>query len=190
MGRWLAVASAAAVLGAMSSTNSFIQFPGGQAAVLSHRRSAWLEFRRSPRSCKDCAYALFVHRRGKPPRLLLQFDRWADAIWSPDDKYLAINDYEGSDTSNCLVFEVDRNLRPTDVRKAVLTRPTRLKSYEHPNLAHFYVSCGAISASNHIRGTVAGHTDSNPVKVFRHLFDLDAATGRLSWLGERRGHDK
>ena len=52
-------------------------------------------------------------------RKLIEYERHVKVLWSPTAEFVAIADFEGSDSSRCLVFSVDASKPMIDVSEAL-----------------------------------------------------------------------
>jgi hypothetical protein len=53
-------------------------------------------------------------------RTLYTYNRDATVVWSPDNRWIAINDFAGSDYTNNLLLSVDRSVPPIDLKERLL----------------------------------------------------------------------
>ncbi len=99
-------------------------------------------------------------------RTLYTYERDASVLWSPDSRWIAINDYAGSDYTNNLVVSVDRDTPPIDLKKRLLqSKPKQ----DVLGSDHLYLSARKWKSESEIELTVWGH-DSERKKGFCRCF--------------------
>jgi hypothetical protein len=77
--------------------------------------------------------------RSNADRQILEYARWASALWAPDSHRFVVNDYGGSDFSTCLVFPRDSPERRIDLADELAKQ---LKSNQAIfSNHHAYVEC-------------------------------------------------
>ena len=125
------------------------------------------------------AYAFKLHRRIGPSILLLKFDRSAGVLWAPDSGAIAINDYAGSDNSDCIIFSDLSRLDRTSLSEVISRQKLPRRANESFNEAHYYVRCLKWQSPSVVEGTLSGHTDAAPQREFKYEFVFDKKTQRI-----------
>ena len=68
---------------------------------------------------KGDGYEIYLGKdSGDEPRKIMEFERSVCALWSPDEKYLAVTNYVGSNVSEVLIFDTgmpDNSLNVYDI---------------------------------------------------------------------------
>jgi hypothetical protein len=85
-------------------------FPGENSMIRSH--DGRYSLRWAPRPTDDGSHRLLLVEL---ERELLVFDREACATWSPDDAFLAITDYAGSNVAEADVYDVEKGFSKRNV---------------------------------------------------------------------------
>lgn len=89
-------------------------------------------------------------------RTLYTYDRDATVVWSPDSRWIAINDYAGSDHTNNLVYSVHPSEPPIDLQKQ-LDRGLPEHGREIPEADHLYMSVIKWRPDEQVEFLVWGH---------------------------------
>ncbi len=101
-------------------------------------------------------HALFLRKGAhKPDIRLYSYLRNVSALWSPTGSNLVVNDYGGSDFSNCLIYVLDKGLEPIDIeselRKKMLTERDIFENH------HVYIECGRWLESSRVKVKISGY---------------------------------
>jgi hypothetical protein len=98
--------------------------------------------------------------RSNTDRQILEYARWASALWAPDSHGFVVNDYGGSDFSKCLVFPRDGPERRIDLDDKLAKQ---LKSNQSIfSNHHVYVECVGWLSSTSLRVKVSGYGETDP----------------------------
>src|SRR5216684_899985 len=87
-------------------------------------------------------------------RTLYTYDRDASVVWSPDSRWIAINDHAGSDYTNNLVLSVDQNAPPIDLKRQLLQSE---RFADIPESDHLYMSAIKWRSEKVLQFIVWGH---------------------------------
>jgi len=99
-------------------------------------------------------------------RTLYTYERDASALWSPDSRRIAINDYAGSDYTNNIVVSIDRDVPPIDLKKRLLQSKPKQDVLESD---HLYLSAREWKSESEIELIAWGH-DSGRKRGFCRCF--------------------
>jgi hypothetical protein len=125
-------------------------------------------------------HVLYLREKAKSGQeKLLEYGRHASALWAPDGRGLVINDYGGSDYSNCLVFAVASARKHVDIRAELRKQLAgeRLIFRNH----HVYIEGVAWLGADKVKVKVSGYGDIDP-KGFTLFYEysLDGSFRLLS----------
>jgi hypothetical protein len=127
-------------------------------------------------------HALYMRdEQRKTEEKLLAYNRHVTALWSPDGKGLAINDYGGSDYSNCFVFSFDGEHKKVDIRQELEQLLAASDSIFDNH--HVYVECAAWLTGHELKVKVSGHGDVSPkgfTRLYRYSIDGGIASLKRS----------
>lgn len=102
-------------------------------------------------------------------REVLKFPRQIDLLWSPDSQTMAVTDYVGSDSSDCLIVDVV-TLRMQSIAQAIQS------SVLEPAIEgnhHSYVKCLKWLSKSIVEIRVQAYGDRNPQGVMKRArFDI------------------
>jgi WD40 repeat protein len=105
-------------------------------------------------------------------RQVLSFRRHVNALWAPDSKRIAVTDYEGSDSSECRIVDVNTG-KPTSVSDAL--KGTSLESLIARN-HHAYVKCLRWRSPTVVEIEIDAYGDANPKGIKKRAqFDTTSA---------------
>jgi len=99
-------------------------------------------------------------------RTLYTYNRDATVVWSPDSRWIAINDYAGSDYTNNVVVSIDRSAPPIDLKKRLLQSRPKQQILESD---HLYLSASEWKSPSEIQLVAWGH-DSGRKMAFCRCF--------------------
>jgi hypothetical protein len=108
-----------------------------------------------------------VDEETKASQLVFRYQRNASAIFSGDDRFLAVSDESGSDLTQAVLFEQgkDRQFRPSPINIDQVVRAAFRRAYrqtEDPNLYHVYCVPRAWSADSRcLLLSLSGHSDTD-----------------------------
>jgi hypothetical protein len=97
-------------------------------------------------------------------RTLYTYDRDASVIWSPDSRWIAINDYAGSDYTNNVVVSIDRDTPPIDLKQRLLQSKPKQRILESD---HLYLSASEWKSQSEIQLVVWGHDSGRKIAFCR-----------------------
>lgn len=101
-------------------------------------------------------------------RTLYTYNRDASVVWSPDSRWIAIDDFAGSNITNNLLVSVDQSIPPIDVNERLLRAEPKqwvLKA------DHLYVAAIEWESESEIKLLAYGH-DSGRRKSFCRCFRM------------------
>ena len=107
-----------------------------------------------------------VDEETKASQLVFRYQRNASAVFSGDDRFLAVSDESGSDLTQAVLFEQgkDRQFRPSPIDIDQVVRAAFRRSYRQkqgPDLYHIYCIPRAWSAdSRFLLLSLSGHSDA------------------------------
>ena len=73
--------------------------------------------------CSSQGHELAVvlsNRKSQRTRTIYRYDRDASVVWSPDSRWVAINDFAGSDFTNNVLVSIDPSISAIDLKKRLL----------------------------------------------------------------------
>ncbi len=97
-------------------------------------------------------------------RTLYTYERDASVLWSPDSRWIAINDYAGSDYTNNVVVSIDRSTPSIDLKERLLqSKPKQsiLKS------DHLYLTASEWKSESEIDLLAFGHDSERKITFCR-----------------------
>src|SRR5260370_25321593 len=97
-------------------------------------------------------------------RTLYTYDRDASVIWSPDSRWIAINDYAGSDYTNNVVVSIDRDAPPIDLKQRLLQSKPKQRILESD---HLYLSASEWKSQSEIQLVAWGHDSGRKIAFCR-----------------------
>ncbi len=117
----------------------------------------------------------------KKRQLLYTYDRSVEVIFSDDEKWLAVNDYAGSDLAEVLIFQQQKDMeykqRENITDRAWQFVALKMGRKKRPALDHNYVQMLRWTDDHTILLCLHGHTDrQNFVEDWLCLYDLTAKT--------------
>lgn len=121
-------------------------------------------------------------------RTLYTYDRDATVLWSSDSRWIAINDYAGSDYTNNVAVSIDQSTQPIDLKKRLLqSKPKQ----EILGSDHLYLSTRAWKSDSQIELIAWGH-DSGRKKSFCRCFlmSLDGSVQQCRLPAEGTDHEE
>jgi len=124
------------------------------------------------------------HVKSDKRRTLYTFERDATVVWSPNSRWVAINDYAGSDYTNNIVFSVDQSTPPIDLKKLLLQAKPRQDILESD---HLYLSASEWKSEKEIKLVAWGHDSERKIGFCRcFLISLGGSAWqcRLSVVGD------
>jgi hypothetical protein len=99
-------------------------------------------------------------------RRLYTYDRDASVIWSPDSRWIVINDYAGSDYTNNVVVSIDQGTPSIDLKQRLLESKPKQRILESD---HLYLAASEWKSQSEIQLVAWGH-DSGRKKAFCRCF--------------------
>lgn len=97
-------------------------------------------------------------------RALYAYDRDASVIWSPDSRWIAINDYAGSDYTNNVVVSIDQGTPPIDLKQRLLQSKPRQRILESD---HLYLAANEWKSESEIQLVAWGHDSGRKIAFCR-----------------------
>jgi hypothetical protein len=91
---------------------------------------------------------------------LMGFSRHVDVAWSSGSDWLAVSDYAGSNFATCLLFSVEGNSQPIDIRHE-LTRVQAATGIIEGN-HHVYVTCSRWVTPDIVKVKLDAYGDHDP----------------------------
>jgi len=96
--------------------------------------------------------------------ILHTFDRDATALWSPDSRWIAINDYAGSDYTNNVLVSVDRNTPSVDLKERLLQSEPKQSVLKSD---HLYLTANEWKSDDEIELLAYGHDSERGISFCR-----------------------
>lgn len=97
-------------------------------------------------------------------RTLYTYDRDASVIWSPDSRWIAINDYAGSDYTNNVVVSIDPSMPSIDLKQRLLESKPKQRILESD---HLYLSASEWKSHSEIQLVAWGHDSGRKIGFCR-----------------------
>lgn len=120
-------------------------------------------------------------------RILYTFDRDATALWSPNSRWIAINDYAGSDYTNNMVVSVERGARPIDLKERLLQSEPKQSVLKSD---HLYLTASEWKSESEIELLAYGHDSERRISFCRcFLISLNGGTQQCSLPGVKDSED-
>lgn len=105
-------------------------------------------------------HALFIVNESRKQRIYLySYSRHVDISWALDSAHLYINDYAGSDNSDCLIYGVSNM---SIVRIANVLQKYNLESSQIKHNGHVYIKCSKWISNKRVAVEVSGYGGGNP----------------------------
>ncbi len=115
-------------------------------------------------------------RRLKTRRKLFDYERHIEILWNPDSKSFVLNDYAGSDYSECKIISVDEKAESIDVWdkivKGIAPREQRTLLENH----HVYIAAREWGSRDAIKVKVWGYGEVNR-SGFTRFYTYDKKLG-------------
>jgi len=120
-------------------------------------------------------------------RILYTFNRDATALWSPDSRWIAINDYAGSDYTNNMVVSIERGTQPIDLKKKLLQSEPKQNILKSD---HLYLTASEWKSEGEIELLAYGHDSERRISFCRcFLTSLNGGTQQCSLPGLKDSED-
>ncbi len=124
-------------------------------------------------------HKLFLEdRRTKSRRKILEYGRHVDVLWNPKSTSFVVNDYVGSNFSECLLFSTIADEPPVDVGDEVqhrITSSKQLTSIRQND--HVYFAGQRWLSSRTLQVKVWGHGDIDP-SGFTRFYNYYVPSGK------------
>ncbi|MEO5359405.1 MAG: hypothetical protein H7843_03030 [Nitrospirota bacterium] len=138
-------------------------------------------------SLDDNSADIWLYSAKNPSKklLLYSYERDADVLISPNEKWLVINYRYGSDVTDAILFKKAKGLK-YDEKKYLNTLAWRLfrkmhKQYEIPEFGHNYTEAVLWSSdSKSVMVEIYGHDDLSPKALEPWFCIYDVTTGKMS----------
>ena len=108
------------------------------------------------------------NRKSGKARTLYRYDRDASVVWSPDSRWVAINDFAGSDFTNNLLVSIDPSISPISLKERLLRSEPNQKALKSD---HLYIAATEWQSPTEIELLVYGH-DSERRTSFCRCFRM------------------
>lgn len=106
-------------------------------------------------------------------RTLYTYDRDATVLWSPDSRWIIVNDYAGSDYTNNVIISIERNVPPIDLKKHLLQSKPKQDVLESD---HLYLSAREWKSESDIELLAWGHDSGRKISFCKcFLMSLDGS---------------
>ena len=116
-------------------------------------------------------HAVFLDdRRLKTRRKLFNYERHIELLWNPDSKYFVLNDYAGSDYSECKIISVDEKVPSIDVWNEIVRGSTSKEKRSLLENHHVYIAAREWIGSDTLKVKVWGYGEVNPSGFTRFYF--------------------
>jgi len=94
-------------------------------------------------------------------KLVYSYGRYVDALWSKDSKGMIINDHGGSDYTNCIIFQFQKEIKMYDVTELLTSQAIMHKKSIVGN-HHVYVEGEQWITNKKIKVRITGYGDVDP----------------------------
>lgn len=150
-----------------------VLFPGSQSIAISPDRGAAII---NEDRDHDPAHLLYISEK-KPQKksLIMSYSRHVDVLWSPDSKFIIINNYIGSDNSDCIL--INRFSMKKLSMKYVITNGKNAPLRGNDD-GHLYVTCDSWNDGRSFNILVRGYNGRNS-NVTNKIFVFDAYSKQL-----------
>lgn len=141
---------------AYSTAVNFAKFPGDVTSINSPDNNFSIH---SEDYDEEPNHSLFFkYEQTGIEKKILDFRRHADISWAPDSKYFFVNDYLGSDFTNCIVIALPE-LKKINIMPILKTLPIEEGIFDSH---HLHVTCEAWRNDGYINVRLTGYGDQNP----------------------------
>ena len=96
-------------------------------------------------------------RRLKTRRKLFDYGRHIELLWNPDSKSFVLNDYAGSDYSECRIISVDEKVQPINVWDRIVKDATNKEQRSLLENHHVYIAAKQWISSKTLKVKVWGY---------------------------------
>lgn len=121
-------------------------------------------------------------------RILYTFDRDAIALWSPDSRWVAINDYAGSDYTNNKVVSTDRSVPSIDLKERLLQSEPKQNILKSD---HLYLTASEWKSESEIELLAYGHDSERRISFCRcFLISLKGTVQQCTIAAEGRDDEE
>ena len=97
-------------------------------------------------------------------RILYTYNRDATVVWSPDGRWIAINDFAGSDYTNNLLVSIDRSLPSIDLKERLLRSEPKQSVLRSD---HLYLAVSEWKSQNEMELLAYGHDSERRISFCR-----------------------
>jgi hypothetical protein len=97
-------------------------------------------------------------------RILYTYDRDATVLWSPDSRWIVINDFAGSDYTNNLLVSVDQKGPPIDLKERLLRSEPKQSVLKSD---HLYIAAIEWESESEIKLLAYGHDSGRSISFCR-----------------------
>jgi hypothetical protein len=141
-----------------SSAQTSARFPGNKSEIASPNRR-WI-LQSVDRADEPHHSILLKDAAAGKTRKVCDYERSASAVWSPDSRHFALNDYEGSNVAETFIFSVDQTVPRIDLQNEIL------RSGAPPHGGHEYLAVKRWLDAQRVMVRDWGHTDDTPARDF------------------------
>ncbi len=117
-------------------------------------------------------------------RTLYTYDRDASVVWSPDSRWIAINDFAGSDYTNNLLVSIDRSVSPIDLKERLIRSEPKQSVLKSD---HLYIAATKWESGQKIELLAYGHDSERRISFCRCF--LMSLQGRVDQCHLANGKD-
>lgn len=137
---------------------------------------------------QERAFALVLRNlQSGEHRILYTFSRDATALWSPDSRWIAINDYAGSDYTNNMVVSIERGARSIDLKEKLLQSEPKQSILKSD---HLYLTASEWKSESEIELLAYGHDSERRISFCRcFLISLKGGAQQCSLPGAKDSED-
>jgi hypothetical protein len=124
-------------------------------------------------------HSLFItNLKNNATQRIYNYGRWVDVLWSPRDRYLSVNDYGGSDFTDCIVFSLgDDGYHKISIKEKLQQYPLAPKAVF--GNGHSYITCQKWLGKGKILIRAYGYGTISP-QGFELMYDYDVLKGAIT----------
>lgn len=165
------------------NSSNWFSFPSGSARS-SSVSGALVASYKDPGVDEDGihAYRFSIYNSKGPEVSGFTFLRSVEGAWSDSGDVLFVNNYIGSNVTDCLVLEAESNQFRFESLTNILNNKIQsgpmgdlnIKPPENPNNSHYYLTCDGWLDGHSLKVTLSGTTDAGGDFKYRFVFDAAA----------------
>jgi hypothetical protein len=119
-------------------------------------------------------------RRTNMRRKLFEYGRHIEILWNPDSRSFVLNDYAGSDYSECKIISVDEKVRPIDVWDKIVKGITINEQRSLLENHHVYIAAREWISPDTLKVRVWGYGNVNHSGFTRfYIYDKKLGVQRV-----------